>query len=66
MSGAMTPADLLPAVRDLFGAHPRARYASPEVIAGLLWILCYVPEPVAGFEVEEALEPLDIEREEAA
>lgn len=65
MSGDMTSADLLPAVRDLFGAHPRARCASPEVIAGLLWILCYVPEQVEAFEVAEALEPLDIEREAA-
>jgi hypothetical protein len=63
-------APLLPAVRELFGQHPRAARLSPEQVAGLLWILCYVPDSEAGgppdpFEVEAALEPLDIEREAA-
>jgi len=53
---------LLPAVRELFGQHPRAARLSPEQIAGLLWILRYVPEPVEAFEVASVLEVLDIER----
>ncbi len=57
---------LLPAVRDLFSEHPRAARLSPEQIAGLLWVLRYVPEPVEAFEVAAALEPLDVEREAAA
>ncbi len=36
-------ARLLPAVRDLIGQHPRAARLSPEQVAGLLWILRYVP-----------------------
>ena len=61
-------ARLLPAVRELFGQHPRACRLSPEQVAGLLWILCYVPDeegPPNPYEVEAALEPLDIEREAA-
>lgn len=60
----MTPADLVPAVRELFGQHPRAARLSPEQVAGLLWILCYVPEDVSPpevFEVASALDVLDIE-----
>ena len=59
---------LLPAVRELFGQHPRAARLSPEQVAGLLWILCYVPDedgPPDPYEVEAALEPLDLEREAA-
>ncbi|MDP9440303.1 MAG: hypothetical protein M3P49_16455 [Actinomycetota bacterium] len=58
-------ARLLPAVRELFGQHPRAERLSPEQIAGLLWVLRYVPDPVEAFEVADALEPLDVEREVA-
>lgn len=60
---------LLPAVRELFGQHPRAARLSPEQVAGLLWILCYVPDedgPPDPYEVEAALEPLDVERGLAA
>ncbi len=60
---------LLPAVRDLFGQHPRAARLPPEQVAGLLWILCYVPDedgPPDPYEVEAALEPLDVERGMAA
>jgi hypothetical protein len=60
--------ELLPVVRALFETHPRAARLSPEQIAGLLWILCYVPEadgPPDPYEVEAALEPLTIEREAA-
>ena len=61
---------LVAPIRDLFGQHPRAARLSPEQVAGLLWILCYVPDSEAGgppepFEVAAALEPLDIEREAA-
>ncbi len=60
-------AHLLPAVRELFGQHPRAARLSPEQVAGLLWILCYVPDgPPDPFEVADALEALDIERGAAA
>jgi len=58
-------AHLVPAVRELFGQHPRAARLSPEQVAGLLWILCYVSDedgPPDPFEVEAALEPLDVER----
>jgi len=56
---------VLPAVRELFSEHPRACGCSPEVVAGLLWILCFVPEPVEPFEVATCLEVLDIETEAA-
>ncbi len=42
---------------------------SPEQVAGLLWILCYVPDsdgPPDPFEVADALEALDVERGAAA
>ncbi len=63
-------ARLLPAVRDLLGQHPRAARLSPEQVAGLLWILRYVPAeedaPPVPFEVADVLEVLDVEREMAA
>jgi hypothetical protein len=62
-------ARLLPAVRDLLVQHPRAARLSPEQVAGLLWILCYVADeedvPPDPYEVADALEVLDIEREAA-
>jgi hypothetical protein len=58
--------NVLPAIRELFSQYQRAARCTPEVIAGLLWILCYIPEPVEAFGVEAALEPLAIERGEAA
>jgi hypothetical protein len=57
---------VLPAVRELFGQHPRAEGCSPEQIATLLWALRYTRAPVTCFEVEACLEALDIERGEAA
>lgn len=54
--------DLLPAIRDLFSHHPRAARCSPDQIAGLLWVLRFVPDPVSPSEVAAALEPLDVER----
>ena len=62
-------ARLLPAVRDLFGQHPCAARLSPEQVAGLLWILRYVPDedaPPESFEVAGALEILEVERGMAA
>jgi hypothetical protein len=61
---------LVAPIRDLLSEHPRAACLSPEQVAALLWILCYVPDSEAGgppepFEVAAALEPLDIEREAA-
>ena len=61
-------AHLVPAVRELFGQHPRAARLSPEQVAGLLWILCYVSDedgPPDPFEVSGACEVLDIERSAA-
>ncbi len=58
-------ARLVPAVRDLFSAHPLAVRCTPEQIAAMLWVLRHVPEPVGNFEVEAALEVLDMEREAA-
>lgn len=63
-------ARLVPAVRDLIGEHPRAARCSAEQVAGLLWILRYVPDeedgPPSPFEVADALEVLDVERGTAA
>ena len=63
-------ARLVPAVRDLFGEHPRAARLSAEQVAGLLWILRYAPDeddaPPHPFEVADALEVLDVERGLAA
>jgi hypothetical protein len=63
-------ARLLPAVRDLIGQHPRAARLSSEQVAGLLWLLRYVPDeedaPPEPFEVADALEVLDVERGLAA
>ncbi len=44
-------------------APPTDARLSPAQVAGLLWILCYVPEdePPAVFEVASALEVLSIE-----
>jgi hypothetical protein len=39
---------LLPAVRDLFGQHPRAARLSLEQVAGLLGLLRYVPDEEWG------------------
>ena len=58
-------ANIVPAVRDLFGEHPLAVRCSPEQVAALLWVLRFVAEPVGNFEVEAALEVLDVEREAA-
>jgi hypothetical protein len=61
---------LVPPVRDLFSEHPRACRLSPEQVAGLLWILRYVPDEEDAlpepFEVADALEVLDGERGLAA
>lgn len=54
--------ELMPAIRDLFSEHPLAARCSPEQIAGLLWVLRFVPESVESWEVEAAMGPLDIER----
>jgi hypothetical protein len=63
-------ARLVPAVRDLFGEHPRACRLSPEAVAGLLWILRFVADeydaPPDPYEVADALEVLDVERGLAA
>jgi len=62
-------ADLVPAVRELISQYPLAAGLSPEQVAGLLWILCYVFDdegPPEVYEVAAALEVLDIERGVAA
>ena len=63
-------ARLVPAVRDLFGEHPRACRLSAEQVAGLLWILRFVADAEDGppdpYEVSDALEVLDVERGVAA
>jgi hypothetical protein len=58
-------ANMVAPVRDLFSARPLAVRCSPEQIAAMLWMLRHVPEPVGNFEVEAALEVLDVEREAA-
>jgi hypothetical protein len=58
-------ANIVPAVRDLFSERPLAAGGDPLRIAALLWVLRHVPEPVGNFEVEAALEVLDVEREAA-
>ena len=65
----MNAADLVPAVRELFSQYPLAARLSPEQVAGLLWILCYVFDdagPPDVYEVATALEVLYIERGYAA
>jgi hypothetical protein len=57
---------LVPAVRDLFSEHPRAARCSAEQVAGLLWVLRFVPERPEPYEVADALEVLDVERGMAA
>ncbi len=63
-------ARLVSPIRDLFGQHLRAARFSSEQVAGLLWILRYVPDeedaPPEPFEVADALEVLDVERGLAA
>ena len=63
-------ARIVPAVRDLFGQHPRACRLSAEQVAGLLWILRFVADeedaPPDAHEVADALEVLDVERGMAA
>jgi hypothetical protein len=65
----LVSARLVPAVRDLFGEHPRACRLSAEQVAGLLWLLRFVADehdaPPNPYEVADALEVLDIEREAA-
>jgi hypothetical protein len=60
---------LVPPIRELLGQHPHAARLTPEQVAGLLWILCYVSAeedaPPDPYEVAGALEVLDIEREAA-
>ncbi len=57
-------------VRDLFSEHPRACRLSPEQVAGLLWILRYVPDEEDAlpepYEVADARQVLDVERRMAA
>ena len=62
----MSAAELLPAVRELFSAHPLAARCSPEQVAALMWVLRFVPERPEAFEVGAALEALNIERGLAA
>jgi hypothetical protein len=56
---------LVPAVRDLFGEHPRTARLSPEQVAGLLWIVRFVADeedgPPHAYEVADVLEVLDVE-----
>ena len=63
-------ARLVPAVRDLFGQHPRACRLSAEQVAGLLWMLRFVADeedgPPDAYEVADALEVLDVHRGMAA
>jgi hypothetical protein len=63
-------ARLVSPIRDLFGQHPRAARFSSEQVAGLLWILRYIPDeedsPPEPFEVADALDVLDVERGIAA
>jgi hypothetical protein len=49
--------DLVPAVRELFDQHPRAARLSPEQVAGLLWILCYVSEDEPPLELKSPPPP---------
>jgi hypothetical protein len=60
----MNAGDLVPAVRELFSQYPLSAHLSPEQVSGLLRVLCYVAddEPPHVYEVETALECLDIER----
>jgi hypothetical protein len=63
-------ARLVPPVRDLFSEPPHTCCLSPDQVAGLLWILRYVPDeeyrPSEPYEVAGTLEVLDVERGMAA
>ncbi len=53
--------DLLSALRELFSQHPAAVSCGPETLARMLYVLCYLNRRPAAFEVEAALEALQVE-----
>lgn len=59
-------AHVLPALRELFSHHPAATRSGPEALAGLLVMLQLLPHRPEVFEVEAALEALQVEGELAA
>jgi len=62
LSDPSTREDVVPALRELFSQHPATAYRSPDTLARLLWMLRYLSYRPSSFEVEVALEVLDVER----
>lgn len=56
--------DLVPEVRDLFSEHPVLQYREPDTVRRALWTLRRVA--ASEFEIESALEALQVEGELAA
>ncbi len=55
--------ELLPALRALFSQYPATERSGAETLARLLWVLSYLPYQPPVFEVEAALEALNVEDE---
>jgi hypothetical protein len=58
--------NVLPALRELLDQHPEAHSSAPEKLAGLLWMLRYLPYRPDVFAVEAALEALILDGDVAA
>jgi hypothetical protein len=56
-------ADVLPALRELFGQHPTMTQSGPESLSRALYVFRFPPHRPPTFEVEAALEALRIEGE---
>lgn len=57
---------VLVALRELFSQHPGTMRSGPEFLSRLLYVLRFLPYRPDVFEVEAALEALQIEGELAA
>lgn len=52
---------IIPALRDLFSTHPRAKECGPETLARMLYVFRFPPCQPDTFAVEVALEALMLE-----
>lgn len=53
-------------LRELFSLHPGAMRSGPETLGRMLYVLCFLPYRPDVYEVEAALEALQVEEEVAA
>ncbi|MGF1472041.1 MAG: hypothetical protein ACFB50_09915 [Rubrobacteraceae bacterium] len=58
--------DVLPALREFYSQHPAAMKSSPETLARLLYMFRFLSYRPDVYEVEAALEALQVEEELAA